>query len=41
MSRTNPNTPAGFYSETFAISASCLVPQEAASRPTSLIVYRT
>lgn len=35
---TNPAAPTGFYSETFTISASCLVPLEAAS-PTRTIVW--
>jgi hypothetical protein len=35
---TNPTTPTGFYSETFTISASCLVPLDAAS-PTRTIVW--
>jgi hypothetical protein len=35
---TNPQAATGFYSETFAVSASCLVPLEAAS-PTRTIVW--
>jgi hypothetical protein len=35
---TNPDAPTGFYSETFTISASCLVPLEVAS-PTRTIVW--
>jgi hypothetical protein len=38
ISCTNPAAPTGFYSETFTISASCLVPLEAAS-PTRIIVW--
>jgi hypothetical protein len=35
---TNPEASTGFYSETFTVSASCLVPLEAAS-PTRTIVW--
>ncbi len=35
---TNPNAPTGFYSETFTINASCLVPLDAAS-PTRILVW--
>jgi hypothetical protein len=38
ISCTNPAAPTGFYSETFTISASCLLPLEAAS-PTRIIVW--